>query len=233
MKASTRRAVSRIFKRLDYSRLGRIYCDEGGDAFWRDRKRPCRILGMRAATALKSRLKPGGRSLYAGAGVAELPMLAVETLELGRGVVPLTLRRGEALILNRACAGLPFRFEARDAAKVRGTFDHIWALSVFNDPELYPELSALSYGRADPASFDPAKFARERRTVKRLVSACLGKLSTPGLVSTSVEEISWVADWCFRRRSSFFVDEKTLPTAVVGDPLCFIQVQKARRRHRR
>ena len=66
----TRAMISTLFKRLDYHALGPIYCDEGGDAFWKAKRGHCQTLGIRLAEVLRGRLKQGGRSLYVGAGVA-------------------------------------------------------------------------------------------------------------------------------------------------------------------
>lgn len=224
LKSKTRRAIAEVFAHLDYRKLGSIYCDVGGQAFWRERRDPCRRLGTRLAEVLRRRLAVGGRSLYVGAGVAEVPVLAMETLELARRVVPCSLRRGEVDILNRACERLPVRFLTREAASVRGRFDHLWIVSVLNDPERFPELSALSYGRADPVRFHPRRFEAERKKVQRLASACLGKVTRPGLVTTSVEEIPWITDWCARRGVRCVVEQEDYPTAIVGDPICFIRL---------
>jgi len=226
---STRRAISAVFGRLPYGRLGPIYCDEGGAAFWKAKQGPCRRLGSRVAAALLSRLRPGGRSLYVGAGVAELPALVMETLELGRGVSAHNLRQDEVRLLQPACAGLPFTISAQDARRARGPFDHLWMLSVLNDPERFPELSRLSYGRADPVRFQPARFAAERRAVRALAQACLDKLCLPALVTTSVEELVWVEEWCGRRGVSGRAERTVYPTAIVADPLCFIRLQSRRR----
>ena len=67
--------LTRIFESLDYSVLASIYCDEGGDAFWNHRKGPCLKLGLRIAKALSQHLGATGKSLYVGAGVAEVPKL--------------------------------------------------------------------------------------------------------------------------------------------------------------
>lgn len=224
LKASTRQAISSIFNRLDYAALGAIYCDEGGEAFWKDRREPCQKLGIKLAEILLGRLRPGGRSLYVGAGVAEIPVLAMETLELGREVAAFSLRAQEMALLNLACKALPFQFVANDARSADGPFDHLWTVSVLNDPERYPELSALSYGWANPVTFDPTAFERERSDVIALADGCLRKLTIPGLVSTSVEEIPWITDWCIRREISCVVEEEDYPTAIVEDPVCLIRV---------
>jgi hypothetical protein len=216
--------IKEIFARLDYARLGPIYCDEGGDEFWAAKRGLCQRLGTKLATALLSRLLPGGTSLYVGAGVAEIPPLAMETLDLGRRVVACNLRRPEVLVLNRACTGLPIRFRHRDAGSVTDRVDHLWLVSVLNDPERFPELSVLSYGRANPATFDAGKFLHQQRTVARLVDRCLSRLTVPGLVTTTVEEAVWIAEWCHRRGIPYRIDRRTFASPTVGDPICLVRI---------
>lgn len=229
VRACTRDLVEAVFQRLDYEALGPIYCHEGGDEFWRAKRVPAQRLGLALAGALLRRLKRGGRSLYVGAGVAELPMLLAETLDLNRRVEAYTLRRREVRILNRACRPTPVRFTAADALAAHGLFDHLWIVSVLNDPETYPNLSPLSYGRADPLRFDPDGFAAERRAVRRLVDRSLRKLSRPGLVTTSTEEVQWIAEWCHHRRVPYRVERRSYPTALVGDPVCFVRIEAGAR----
>jgi hypothetical protein len=218
------REISKAFRRLDYRALGPIYCDEGGTAFWRAKREPCRRLGLRIARALRTRLRPGGNSLYVGAGVAEIPPLIMESVELGRRVSACNLRRDEVRILRSACLGLPFEFKAEDAARVRGRFDHLWIVSVLNDPEEFPELSSLSYGRSDPTRFRPEKFVAQRRAVRALADRCLRKLSWPAMVTTSIEESAWIEEWCQRRGLPCRAEKQTYPTAIVGDPVCFLHL---------
>src|SRR5437667_2317720 len=189
LQPQTLQHLDRIFDPLDYHALGAIYCDEGGDAFWEERRGPCQELGIKLAAVLRDRLRPGGRSLYVGAGVAELPPLVMETAELHRMVAAYNLRADEAAVLNRACAALPFEFQAKDAREAEGPFDHLWIVSVLNDPECFPELGALSSGRANPVTFDPTAFTVERQAVLALAAGCLEKVAHPALVTTSVEEI--------------------------------------------
>lgn len=221
---SIRRVISEVFRRLDYKILGRVYCYEGGDDFWQAKRGPCQRLGIQIAQALCQRLAPQGRSLYVGAGVAELPPLLAEALELGRTVEPYNLRRAEVSVLNRACRTLPVRFHSQDAAKARGHFDHLWMISVLNDPERFPNLAPLSYGNADPVSFDTRKFEQQRKIVRSIVDRCLPKLSLPGLVTTSTEEVVWIADWCHRKKIPYRVERQQYPTALVGDPICLMRI---------
>lgn len=218
--------IAQAFERLDYQKLGTIYCEEGGDVFWKDRREPCRTLGIALAEILLNRLKPGGRSLSVGAGVAEIPLLFMEAVDLGRHVEAFNLRADEGAVLNHACKGLPLRISASDARSARGSYDHLWIVSVLNDPEHYPNVSALSYGRANPVTFDPAAFFEERTQIMALADACLKKLTLPAIVSTSVEEIPWITDWCDRKKIRYVVEEEDYPTAIVEDPVCLMRLGK-------
>lgn len=222
--AGTRGAIREIFGRLDYAQLGPIYCDEGGDEFWAAKRGPCQRLGTKVAAALKARLKRGGTSLYVGAGVAEIPPLVMESLELDRRVIACNLRRQEVQLLNRACGTVPIRFQHQDAGSVKQRVDHLWLVSVLNDPECFPELSVLSYGRANPVTFNAKKFISQQRTVASLVDRCLSRLALPGLVTTTVEEAVWVAEWCHRRGIRYRIDPRTYASPTVGDPICLMQI---------
>ncbi|TAL08812.1 MAG: hypothetical protein EPO02_12030 [Nitrospirae bacterium] len=224
LRPATLQAIARIFDAVDYGALGPIYCHEGGDAFWEERRGPCQELGSNLAGVLRDRLAPNGRSLYVGAGIAELPLLVMETMELNRTVAAYNLRADEVPLLNNACAGMPFEFQARDAREAVGTFDHLWIVSVLNDPECFPELGSLSSARANPVTFDPDAFAVERRAAFALAAGCLQKAARPGLVTTSVEEIPWITDWCQRQGIPCVVEDEDYPTAIVEDPVCFIRI---------
>lgn len=224
LSSTTRRITAHLFDRLDYQKLGPIYCYEGGEEFWRAKRAPCQRLGLRLAEALARRLRRGGRSLYVGAGVAELPCLVAEAYDLDRQVEPYNLRCTEVALLNRACRGTSITFHATPAQEAKGLFDHLWIVSVLNDPERFPDLSALSYGNANPVTFHPARFDRQRRTVRSLVHCCLVKLSLPGLVTTSIEEAVWIAEWCHRHGIPYRVERRCYPTALVGDPVCFLWI---------
>lgn len=155
-------------------------------------------------------------------------MLMMEVGELCRRVDAFNLRQDEVRVLNQATADSGLRFLAGDAGAAMIRVDHLWIVSVLNDPERFPHLSALSYGRAVPLTFDPARFSAERRTVRRLVDRCLRKLARPGLVTTSTEEVMWIAEWCHQHNIPYQVSTRDYPAAVVGDPICFVRVGDAR-----
>jgi hypothetical protein len=150
----------------------------------------------------------------------------METVELDRTVEPYNLRRAEVAALNRACHSIPLTFHAVDAASAKGRFDHLWMVSVLNDPERFPHLSPLSYGRSNPLILDPLKFDTERRVVRALVARCMEKLARPSYVTTTTEEVLWIAEWCHQHRVPYRVGKRYYPTALVGDPICFIQIGK-------
>lgn len=221
---ATRRTIREIFRRLDYQALGPIYCDEGGDKFWKAKRGPCLRIGSRLAELLRSRLAAGGQSLYAGGGVPEIPVLIMETTELQRRVLVHNLRMAEVRVLNRACFKAGLQFKSSDASSAQGQWDHVWMVSVLNDPERLPDLSTLSYGRAEPLTFNATRFVTQRRTVRSLVKRSLAKLRRPGWVTTTTEEVQWIAEWCHMRSVPYHVEETGYVTATVGDPVCFVRI---------
>lgn len=221
---SARRVIAEIFRRLNYAALGPVYCDEGGDEFWKAKRGLCRRRGDAIAIALKKKLAVGGGSLYVGAGVPEIPPLMMEILELKRTVDAYNLRGKEVSVLNRACSNMGLRFKRGDAGHARERYDHLWIVSVLNDPERFHDLSALSYGRATPLTFSSKRFEAERRMVRQLVNQCLRKLRRPGWITTTTEEVQWIAEWCHRRNVPYAVGQNQYPTATVGDPVCFVRV---------
>ncbi|UCE64096.1 MAG: hypothetical protein JSU59_02835 [Nitrospirota bacterium] len=224
LQPSTRRTIRTVFQALDYGALAPIYCEEGGDAFWQAHRGPCERIGVNLGRVLKEYLSLGGRSLYVGAGIAELPIIIMEMKELGRHISAHNLRQQEVEVIHRACPDLTQCLKTTDARSALGAFDHIWMVSVLNDPERFPEVSALSYGRANPATFDPKRFSGERTMVQTTTKRCLNKLTKPGLVTTSVEEIPWITQWCEDQAISYRIGEQDYPTAIVGDPICFIEI---------
>lgn len=220
----TREAIKHIFATLDYKTLAPIYCDEGGDAFWREHRGPCERIGSNLARHLKDHLSPKGHSLYVGAGIAEIPALMMEIHELHRTIAAYNLRITEVDTLNRVCQEYGLYFHPTDAQETAGMFDHIWIVSVLNDPEQYPELSDLSYGRANPVTFDPDQFKQERESALAITRNCLRKLMRPGLITTSVEEIPWITNWCDEENLTCRISDRDYPTAIVKDPVCFIHV---------
>lgn len=231
--------IERVFACLDYAALGAIYCHDDGADFWDDRREEVMRAGVEWAQALAGRLgagrpgigRPGmGRSLYVGAGVAELPALLTECLDLGREVQIASLNAPECESLNASLGdlGLSDRicFECLDAkgAAVEGAFDHLSLVSVLNDPEHYPTVSDMSYGRLHPVLMDVAMFEAERERLRALTDVLLGALKLPGWVTTTVEEVPWLMAAADARGLSVEGDDEVIETALVGDPLGFLRI---------
>ncbi len=231
IQAATLRLCDHVFERLDWARLGEIYCDEGGDAFWAAHREPARRLGGDWARALARRLPTGGTSLYVGAGVAELVPMLVEACDLGRRVVGANLRAEEIEVLQaglRACdLGARIDLRAGDAAAVAegGRYDHLAVVSVLTDPETWPQLSGVTYGRIPAVALDVQAFTAERERARRLVGGLCAGLTLPGLVTTTVDEVAWFLDWSDQSGVSIEADDEVVETAIVGDPLGFLAVR--------
>jgi hypothetical protein len=192
------------------------------------------------AAALGARLRGGAgpaASLYVGAGMAELPVVLMEALDLGRMVTIANLRRDECAQLDAALrevgvapATLAFRAEdAVDVARACGPVSHVSVVSVLTDPETYPVCSGLSYGRLPPVLVDLGAFERERASIRALLDAVLGAFALPGLVSTTGDEVPWFLDWAARApvAPEVTVEEDELPSAVVGDPIGFLRIRES------
>jgi hypothetical protein len=221
-------AVRRVVDRLDFAALGRLYCEHGGDEFWRDRRGPLVELGMAWAAAALRRLPEGGTSLYVGAGVAELPVMLAERLQLGRRVVATSQRAEECAILDAALAAesIDLRCTIADAGQVAAgmDYDHLGCVSVLSDPETFPVVSAVTYGRLHPAEVAVAEFAAEQERIRGLVAAVMDRLGRPGIVTTTVEEVPWFLAWAGVRGVKVDADAEMLATAIVGDPIGFLRV---------
>jgi len=225
-------ACNRLLEALDWKALGEIYFHWGGEQFWQQRRPRVVEYGLRWARALMGHLTYGARSLHVGAGVAELPVLLAETMVRGRSVVATNLRGDECAVLN---AGLQrcdlqslLQFEARDAADVAaaapGTFEHLGCVSLFTDPETFPLLSDVTYGRIAPVQVDVELFVAERERARALAQRLFAALLRPGWISTTAEELAWFLELIEAAGGQYRVEEEMIDTAVVGDPVGFVRV---------
>ena len=225
--------LKRLFDALDYEALGSVYCEEGGREFWDAHRDSALNLGLRWASACAQRIVPGGCSLYVGAGVAELAVLVTEVCDLGRQVHVSSLDGVECQTLNASlhAAGLADRicYQEVDAGVLVAenpglAYDHLNAVSVFNDPVRYPHVSGVAYGRTPPPLLDLSGFAAERERLRALAAGLCAGLSTPGVITTTVEEVAWFLSAAAERGLTIEADEEMIPTAIVGDPLGFLRV---------
>lgn len=224
------RLTRRVFEAADWRALGEVYFHEDGERHWADRRKLVVELGVQLARRLALQVPRGGASLWVGAGVAELPVLLAEATVLGREVLAANLIQGECDLLNAALAasapGVPLRYEVGAAEELAGdrSFDHLGCISVFTDPERWPCLSGVSYGRLPPVQLDVDAFVAERDAARALTASVFDRLARPGCITTSAEEVSWFLEQCEARGLEVDPSEDLIETAVVGDPVGFLRV---------
>lgn len=221
----------RVLERLDWQALGEIYFHWGGEQFWQAKRPKVVELGEALGMRLLQQLPRGGASLWVGAGVAELPVLLAEVLLHGRTVTAANLRLRECEIMNAgllvAAPEVGLRFVAGDARTVEPgrSFDHIGCISVFTDPETWPVISDMAYGRVAPVQLDVARFLSEREAMREVAKGLFVRLARPGLVTTSAEEVAWFLEQAEAHGAIVEASEDLVETAVVGDPVGFLTVR--------
>lgn len=221
--------AERLLSALDWRALGAIYFHDDGEARWQQLLPRVLTCGFEQARALLRRVPPGGRSLYVGAGVAELPVLLAERLVRGRAVVATNLRARECELLTDGLSSCGLRhelaFEAIDAAAAapRAPYDHLGCVAVFTDPEAWPLLSGVAYGRIAPVQLDVERFAHERERARGLAATLFAGLQRPGWITTSVDEVAWFLEQGQRAGVAVAADGDTVPSAVVGDAIGFLR----------
>lgn len=223
-------ALERMFDALDWSALGKIYFHEDGQEHWEQLRPRVVTLGLDWARAALEILPEGGVSLYAGAGVAELPVLFAERFVRGRRVIATNRGKRECEVLEQGLlkvglAGkLGIRNEDVAIAAARGGYDHLGCVSLFTDPESWPWLSAVSYGRIAPVQLDLAAFGAERDKARVLAAGMFAGLQRPGWITTTAEEIGWFQEQATSAGVAIEPVGDDLPTAVVGDAIGFVRV---------
>jgi hypothetical protein len=221
----------RVLDALDWRELGEIYFHWGGERFWRERLPNVSTLGKKLGQALLPRLPRAGSSLWVGAGIAELPALLGEVMLHGRTVTAANLRARECEVLNAGLQAvapeLSLRYQAGDARELAAgqTFDHLGCISVFTDPETWPVLSEVAYGRIAPVQIDVERFVAEREQARVLAKGLFERLQRPGLVTTSAEEVAWFLEQAGEAGATIEAGEELIETAVVGDPVGFLSVR--------
>lgn len=228
---AAREATRAVLDCLDWAVLGDVYFHEDGEQELRDRRKAVLGCGMALAELLVPQLPRGGASLWVGAGLAELPVLLAEALRGDRTVVAANLRVVECEALNQALAAAvpnaPLRFCAEDArtAAPGQVFDHLGCVSLFTDPESWPLLSDIAYGRIPPVLIDVDQFVAERDAARGLATALFERLRRPGLVTTTAEEVSWFLEQADRVGASIEAGEELVEAAIVGDPIGVLRVR--------
>lgn len=229
-------ALGELDQRLDWPALGCLYCSEGGEDFFDEESREAifdtalRLVGDVAGT-LEDAGGTTGRSLYVGAGVAELPLILAESLVLGRRVVCAGPPTQERAALDAALAeteqelGVRLPRYGREPVPERprasiGTFDHLWLVSVLNDPEAFPALHDRLYGRAGgELATGRGDLVKERRAAERLVVRLAEALELPAVLTTTDEELPVLLAALEGTGQELHVPERARLSGIVGDPV--------------
>jgi len=213
---------------LDWPALGRAHCSEGGDDFFAPEQRaPIFETGLLFADDLAAALSPGGRSLYVGASVAELPAILCEALVLEREVLwhdlpgPITdeLNRALASVAGELDAPLPHITTAGLEEVEPGTCDHAWFVSVLTDPEAFPALHDALYERTGELATGRGDLGADRERARALVELVLDRLVLPSRLATTTEELDLVTQAVEARGWRLEVPPGARLSAVVGDPV--------------
>ncbi|MEO0650729.1 MAG: hypothetical protein AAFZ65_08625 [Planctomycetota bacterium] len=218
-------ALVEVEQALDWTLLGQVYCHEGGEDFFDDEQLDAlREAALHFASDVGERLgdRPKGRSLYVGAGVAELAPILCDALLLRREVAIVALPGPESKELNRALTAaeerlgfaLP-RWSTKPLGSLRRDgFDHLWMVSVLNDPEAFPALSKRLYERGSP----PARaLNRDRSAANALLDEAFRRIEAPCDFATSEEELPLLEGAARSRGLRLEVEEAGRLSAIVGD----------------
>ena len=182
--------------------------------------------GLHFAGDLGERLESQGRSLYLGAGVAELVPMLFESIVLHRDVRAVCLPGSIADELN---AGLTkARSETGRKVPVIETrlwksadhrpIDHLWLVSVLTDPEAFPALHDRLYDRrGTELATRKGSMNKERPKAGALIERALGTVVTPAWLSTTDEELELLAPAAESRGIHVQIPEAGRLSAVVGD----------------
>jgi len=221
-------ALGALMGELDWELLGRSYCEGDGSDFFDDELRQAILdTGLHFAEDLGPALgDPPGCSLYLGAEIAELPLILVESLVLGRRVEWLNIDCAQTRELVRAIRAVGARLSlelpeprVRELAEIEPeSCDHLWMVSVLTDPDGFPALHDELYERKGSAlATGRGSLAEERVRAEALVEALLDRAAAECVLSTSDEERLLIEPLVARRGWTLEFAEGGRLSAIVGD----------------
>lgn len=221
-----------LLRHVDWHALGAVYFHRDGERLLRARQAAIVQHGEGWARAAGKRLPRGGRSLWVGAGLGDLPAMLAEVLLQERSVLAANLRQREVTSLSATLRkiGLVDRLaivcgDAADLVDGSGGYDHLAAVGLFTDPETWPLLSAVTYGRVPPVQLDVEAFVQQREQARALAARLWSGLSRPGLVTTTAEEAPWHLEQAAAVGASIDAEDDMIPSAIIGDPIGILRVR--------
>ena len=221
---------------IDWAALEPVYCEGDAQGFFsEERLDAVRDAGLRFASDLAELLAPRGRSLYVGAGVAELAPLLLEAVGLGRKVTVHGLAGAELEQLEKAMQAareatgskVPRITDAPIRPGETGPVDHLWIVSVLTDPVAFPALHDRLYGRqGGPEAVGGGHPAAERRRAGKLLSTALGGLVSDAVVTTTDEELPLFEEPLAALGQTLVSPQIARLSGLVGDPVRHHRLRK-------
>jgi len=231
--------VAALAEALDWPRLGLEYCEEGGLEFFDEEQREAVVdAGLAFAEDLAELLKPGGRSLYVGAGVAELVQIVFESVVLEREVVIASLPCFEVDELNRVLAEVGSKFglelptfmgKPLAELETEAGFDHVWHVSVLSDPDAFPALHDYLYDRHKPedGATGSGHYPHDKARAREMIKDVISRFDVPCVLSTSDEEWDLFGPAIGRAGLAVDMAARGRLSPIVGDVVRQALVEKA------
>lgn len=241
------RVLAAVEAELDWAELGEVYCEgPGADLFVPEQVEALREAGLLLADDLATALEGLGgdappRSLYVGAGVAELVPMLCESVVFDREVRLVSLPGAELDQLGRAFARVGERLgatlpvvDARPLAQQEtGPASHAWMVSVLTDPDGFPALHDRLYGRTGKSATGRGDLDEERGRAEALLDELLRRLWVPGVLTTTDEELSLLGPRSAALGLVLDVPLRARLSGLVGDPVRVCRVRRGEPRRRR
>ncbi|MEM9381804.1 MAG: hypothetical protein AAGB93_17750 [Planctomycetota bacterium] len=228
-------ALAALDGEIDWDRVAGVYCEGDAEGFFDEERRGAVLdAGLKLAADLGEVLRPGGRSLYVGAAVAELAPMLFEALVLDRKVVWVTLRSPESDELGRALGAasepvgraLPTPRTSRWHGREVGPCDHVWMTSVLTDPDAFPALHDELYGRrGTPEAIGGGHPKEERRRARALVEEALEALDGDARLTTTDEELAFWRSAVEGAGASLEIARTGRTSGLVGDVIRFCRLR--------
>lgn len=228
---------SNALARLDWDALAQEYFEDRRGRFTAAERRRVLETGLAAEGALErvrqaAKLKArSGTTLVVGVGIAEVPILMAEARS-GRRVVAWTRRAREARLLAEFCAeGVPaakLQIAAADAGRtpIPAGMDHLWVVSVLNDPTEFPALHDFYYQRAQPRTFSGSQFDADRRRARALMGRLVARLAPRALVTLSDDAWPWLEEAAEATKLSVEATERLWRAPLTRDPVRIAVVRR-------
>ncbi|MFT5731560.1 MAG: hypothetical protein ACJA2W_000022 [Planctomycetota bacterium] len=219
---------------IDWELLAPVYCEGDASGFFDEERRSAITdAGLKLASEIGEQLKPGGKSLYIGAAVAELVPMMFEAIVLNRKVAWISVEGPETKELTRAIKSIDKHLPTPRTAEWRGSDlrprDHVWMTSVLTDPEAFPALHDKLYARqGTKQAVGGGRPKRERQLAAELVHNALAAAAQDTLLTTTDEELEVWTPIVHEMGGALEVSPTGRTSGIVGDVIRFCRLKPGR-----